>query len=191
MKKAFAVIAIIAVALFSVAFGLDQTAQKNAQSSHIWLLETLLPGGKDFVRIPYDGEDATIRSVHQCDAGFVIETATQGYADEITMYIGVDNRGTVTGLVAYDAHETPGLGNNILTDDVFLAQFLNQSGTFLIGKPGTDTSSGATGEGASSGDDIYVDGISGATVSSKAVARCVNSAIAYVTGADIDSSATK
>ena len=39
-------------------------------------------------------------------------------------------------------------------------------------------------------DEIAVDGITGATVTSKAVARCVNSAIGYVTGADATSSAT-
>ncbi|PWM07238.1 MAG: hypothetical protein DBX98_03060, partial [Clostridiales bacterium] len=36
----------------------------------------------------------------------------------------------------------------------------------------------------------YVDGIAGATVSSKAIARCVNSAVAYVTGADTQTGAT-
>ena len=35
-----------------------------------------------------------------------------------------------------------------------------------------------------------VDAITGATVTSKAIARCINSAVAYVTGADIDSGAT-
>ena len=35
-----------------------------------------------------------------------------------------------------------------------------------------------------------VDAISGATVTSKAIARCVNSAVAYVTGADVSSGAT-
>ena len=35
-----------------------------------------------------------------------------------------------------------------------------------------------------------VDAISGATVTSRAIARSVNSAVAYVTGADIDSGST-
>ncbi len=192
MKKTLAVILVIAVTLFAVAFGLDSIARHNAQKEHVWLMETLLPGGKDFVSLPYDGEDTMIRSVHKATAGFVIETATQGYADEIVMYIGVSKEGTVTGLVAYEAHETPSLGNNILTDHVFLAQFLNKTGPFSIGAPGADASTGATGEVTeSTGEEIAVDGITGATVSSKAVARCVNAAVAYVTGADIGSSATQ
>ena len=38
--------------------------------------------------------------------------------------------------------------------------------------------------------DLTKYGITGATVTSKAVVRCVNSAVAYVTGADIESGAT-
>ena len=43
---------------------------------------------------------------------------------------------------------------------------------------------------AAEGEAVQVDGISGATVSSKAVARCVSSAVGFVTGADVASSAT-
>ncbi len=188
MKKTLLVILIIAVTLFAVSFGLDSVAKENAQKGHVWLMETLLPGGKDFYVVPYSGEDSTIRSVHQADAGFIIEAVTQGYGDEIRMYIGVDNKGTVTGLVVRSAHETLGLGSKILTDHEFLSQFLNRSGSFAVGA--ADAFSGATGTVESTGEEITVDGISGATVSSKAVARCVTAAVAYVTGADIDSSAT-
>ncbi len=190
MKKTFALIVLIPIALFLLTFALDGTAQSNAQREHEWLMETLLPGGKDFVRVHYSGEDALISSVHKCDAGFVIETKTRGYADDIVMFIGVSKDGKVTGLVAYEAHETMGLGNRILTDHEFLSQFLNKTGSFVVGTTDADSFSGATGESASSGNEVSVDGISGATVSSKAVVRCVNSAIAYVTGADIGSSAT-
>ena len=119
----------------------------------------------------------------------VIETVTYGYAGEITMVIGVNNDGKVTGLVVKEAHETPGLGNNILTDHVFLSQFLNKTGSFEVATSGADAFSGATGT-SDAETETYVDGISGATVPSKAIARCVNSAVAYVTGADIDSGAT-
>ena len=58
-----------------------------------------------------------------------------------------------------------------------------------MGAPGADAFSGATGT-ESTGEETYVDAITGATVTSKAIARCVNSAIAYVTGADVSSGAT-
>ncbi len=191
MKKTIAVMLIIPALLFAAAFGLDGIARKNAQKEHIWLMETLLPNSKDFKRVTYDGEDSMIKSVHKASVGYVIETVTQGYADEITMLVGVDNSGRVTGLVVYDAHETLGLGSKILTDHVFLSQFLNKDGSFSVSSPEWDSSSGATDSTDTSGEEIYVDGISGATVSSKAVARCVSSAVAYVTGADVGSSATE
>ena len=106
------------------------------------------------------------------------------------MYVAVNTDAKVVGLVVREAHETYGLGSRILTDHAFLAQFLNQSGSFEIATNGADAFSGATAEAATEGEAIQVDGISGATVSSKAVARCVSSAVAYVTGADVASSAT-
>ena len=107
------------------------------------------------------------------------------------MLVGVNNEGKVTGLVVSEAHETPGLGNNALTDHVFLSQFLNKSGSFEVGTSGADAFSGAT-ETASvaGGEAVSVDAMTGATVTSKAVVRCVNSAVAYVTGADAATEAT-
>ncbi len=192
MKKTLLVILLIPLLLLGAAFALESVARERAREEHIWLMETLLPGGKDFVLVPTDGEDDIIQSVHKSSAGYVIETETYGYTDSpITMMIAVDNAGDVIGLVVLDAHETPGLGGRILTDHQFLSQFLSRSGSFVIGNAENDAFSGATGDGSTaSGDEISVDGITGATVSSKAVVRCVNAAVAYVTGADIDSSAT-
>ena len=190
MKKLVITILVVAIVLFGTSFALRSTAEEKAQAEHLWLLQTLLPDSTDFVLEPYTGEDANIRSVHKADNGYVIETVTYGYADEITMFVGVNLNGKVTGLVVYDAHETYGLGSKALTDHVFLSQFLNQDGSFTIATSGADAFSGATGTTEAAGEEIAVDGITGATVTSKAVARCVNSAIGYVTGADATSSAT-
>lgn len=187
MKRTFVVIFGVAVFLLVAAIGLKGVTNSITQKQHVKLLETLLPNSTDFQKIDCDGEDEIIRSVHKATDGYVIETVTKGYADEIVMFIGVDNSGTVTGLVAYEAHETNGLGNQILTDHVFLSQFLNKSGTFSIATLDGDD---ALGTNEKEDKKITVDGISGATVSSKAVVKCVNAAVAYVTGADIESSAT-
>lgn len=191
MKRIVIAIALAALILFGASYGLQGIAARNAREEHLWLMQTLLPGSETFTVEPYSGEDANIRSIHRAENGYVIETATYGYAGEISMVIGVNNEGKVTGLVVREAHETPGLGNRILTDHAFLSQFLNGSGSFTIATSGADAFSGATGEvETENGTEVAVDGITGATVSSKAVARCVNSAIAYVTGADAVSSAT-
>lgn len=156
--------------LFGVSDILRPAAQTNALEEHLQIMQTILPDSQTFTIEPYTGDDETIRSVHKGENGFVIETVTIGYAGEITMLVGVNNEGRVTGLVVRTLSETFGLGAEALNDHVFLAQFLNTSGEAEVGET--------------------IDAISGATVTSKAIARSVNSAVAYVTGADIDSGAT-
>ena len=179
------------VILLGASFGLKGIAEEKAQAEHLRLLRTVLPDSENFVVEPYAGDDTNIVSVHKGENGFVVETSTYGYAGDITMYIGVSNEGKVTGIVVNTMSETPGLGGEALTDHVFLAQFLNQSGSFTVATHGADAFSGATGETeTAAGEEIEVDAITGATVTSKAVARSVSSAVAYVTGADVASSAT-
>ena len=184
-------ILVAAAVLLAASFGLNSVATEKAQADHIWLMQTLLPGSTEFTMEPYAGEDANIVSVHKADGGFVIETVTYGYAGNITMFIGVNNDGKVTGLVVRDLSETFGLGAEALTDHVFLAQFLNSSGTFEVVTGSADAFSGATETvTATDGDTVEIDALTGATVTSKAVVRAVNSAVAYVTGADATSAAT-
>lgn len=190
MKKTLIAIVLAACILFGVSFALQGIAAENAREQHLWLMQTLLPGSEGFTVEPYTGDDANIRSVHKAENGFVIETVTYGYADEITMLVGVSSEGAVTGLVVKQAHETLGLGSNALTDHVFLSQFLNGRGAFSIAASGEDAFSGATGDSTDAQDSVSVDAITGATVTSKAIARSVNSAVAYVTGADASSGAT-
>ena len=191
MKKPIIALILAAALLFGLCVGLDGMAVKNAEAYHLQLMQTLLPGATEFTLEPYAGEDANIRSVHKSDIGFVVETVTYGYAGEITMLVGVNNAGRVTGVVVQKANETPGLGGKALTDHVFLSQFLNKTGSFEVAAAGADAFSGATAEAApAEGEATPVDAITGATVTSKAVVRCVNSAVAFVTGADAATEAT-
>ena len=189
MKKPIIALILAAALLFGLCVGLDGMAAANARKHHLELMQTLLPGAVEFTNEPYAGEDANIRSVHKADIGFVVETVTYGYAGEITMLIGVSKEGRVTGLVVRDMEETFGLGGTALTDHVFLSQFLNGS-EFAVAGAEADAFSSATGSAEVSDGATQIDAISGATVTTKAIIRSVNSAVAYVTGADIESSAT-
>ena len=191
MNKPLIALILTAAILFGLGVGLKGIAVQNAEKAHLQLMQTVLPGAETFTLESYSGEDANIRSVHKSEIGFVVETVTYGYAGNITMLIGVNNDGCVTGLVVKEAHETFGLGGNALTDHVFLKQFLNKTGSFEVATSGADAFSGATAEAApAEGEAAPVDAITGATVTSKAVVRCVNSAVAYVTGADAVTEAT-
>lgn len=174
MKKSliFAILSIVIACgvLLGLHYGLENTAQANMEKEQQRIFRLLCPGSTEFAEDPYTGDDATVSKVYKGETGFVVETVTQGYADEITLWVGVSTDGKVTGLTVKEMHETCGLGQTALKDHEFLLQFLDTDGT------------AAVGEG--------VDAISGATVTSKAIARCVNSAVAVVTGADVDSGAT-
>lgn len=163
-------IVLCALFLYGAAVCLNGMANANAQAEHLKTMQTILPGSEHFTLEAYDGEDANIVSVHKGETGYVIETCTYGYAGDITMLVGVSNEGKVTGLQVRDMSETLGLGAEALTDWEFLVQFLNTTGELEVGSD--------------------VDALTGATVTSKAIARSVNSAVAYVTGADVSSGAT-
>ena len=193
MKKSILIPVLALVLCAGLLFGVTMATSglylENSRTWHVEDMKTLLPGSENFVVEPYAGDDANILSVHKGETGYVIETQSYGYAGNITMLVAVSTEGKVVGLVVRDQSETVGLGAKSLYDHEFLAQFLNQTGSFAVGTPGADAFSGATGE-AVTGEEIYVDAITGATVTSKAIARCVNSAVAYVTGADVESGAT-
>lgn len=170
MKQTMFAIFLSAAVLFAVSSGLSGMGAKNAEQEWQAMLRTLLPGSVTFTEEAYAGEDANIRTAYRGETGFVVHTATPGYAGEIAMLVGVSNAGKVTGLVVRNLRETPGLGGKALTDRDFLSQFLDTEGIAAVGED--------------------IDALTGATVTSKAVARCVNSAVGYVTGADTASGAT-
>lgn len=171
-KLLFPIITLVAsvVVLIVAALGLQNVAIKNAQKEHEKVLNTLLPGNT-FVLEEYVGDDENIKSVHKGETGYVIETVVYGYADNIRMMIAVDNSGEVKGIAILEIRETFGLGLRALRDTKFMFQFLGSSEILEVGSS--------------------VDAMSGATVTSKAITKAVNSAIAYVTGADIDSGASE
>lgn len=160
----------VAALLLGSTWALRGSTEQHARRRHQDLLQTLLPGSTQFVTEAYHGDDSNVLSVHRGETGYVVEAATDGYAGTIRVMTGVSNSGAVTGLTVRRAHETLGLGSRILRDEAFLSQFLGLSGEAEVGS--------------------NIDAITGATVSSRAVARCVNSAIAVVTGADITTEAT-
>ena len=166
------IVAIIlaAVILLGLYNGLLGIRQSNEAIELHAKMQTILPGSYKFTQEAYVGEDANIHRVWKGETGYIVETIAYGYAGNIAMLIGVHNDGYITGLQVRSMEETYGLGAEALTDWEFLAQFLRTEGDAEVG--------------------TNIDAISGATVTSKAIARSVNSAVGFVTGADTSSSAT-
>ncbi len=101
--------------------------------------------------------------------GVAIEARGMGYADTISLLYGyAPERDAIVGVQVLASKETPGLGNKIETDPDFLANFqaldvrLDDSGMSLL-NPIETVKKGKKIE------PWQIDGITGATVSSKAI----------------------
>ena len=167
-----AALAVAAAVLFGASSALNGTAQSREEAARNEIMGYMLPGRPAaFTEEPYDGEDESIRRVFKAEDGYVLELETAGYAGPMMLWVGVTNEGRVSGLTVRDHGETFGLGRGAQTGVPFLIQFIGTSGEAAVGE--------------------NIDALTGATVTSKAVTRAVNSAAAFVTGADVSSGATE
>ena len=164
-------IVLSALALFGLRNALASTAATNRIAEQQAMMAALLPDSESFTPENYNGEDENITALWRGETGYIVETTVSGYAGEIRLWVGVSDRGRVTGLVVRDMAETLGLGREALTDVDYLSQYLDTNGNAAVGE--------------------NVDAITGATVTSRAITRAVNSAAGFVTGADVGTSATE
>ncbi len=106
--------------------------------------------------------------------GWAIPGAGPGFQDTIGLLYGFDpERGRITGMEILESRETPGLGDKIYKDEAFVGAFhdLAVDPEVKVTKPGTAS---APNE---------VDAITGATISSKAVVKIINTTHARWRGA--------
>jgi len=111
------------------------------------------------VRAVYEAEDSASGDGSRLIAGYAIEVAPSGFGGEITMIVGVDTSGKVTGVSIVDMSETSGLGTNAKNAD-FREQYLLYDAPYAVNKDGGE-----------------IKAITGATVTSRAVTRGVNAAV--------------
>jgi electron transport complex protein RnfG len=97
------------------------------------------------------------------EIGYAVAITTKGFSAGLKLMYGVDTEGTITGLSIVDcSNETPGLGANAANES-FYSQFAGKSGTVAVTKDGGD-----------------VEALTGATITSRAVANAATEAIEYV-----------
>ena len=98
--------------------------------------------------------------------GYVVEVTASGFGGMLSMVVGVDMDGSVTGVSVTDNSETANIGTKVVNDQSVLDRFIGMShegGEITV----------------NSGSNRF-DGVSGATVSSKGVTAGVNTALAAV-----------
>jgi len=133
--------------------------------------DTLYVTDAGLVRDPAGGSDASAadRVYLGYDAagqpvGFAITAAEPGFQDMIRLIFGYQAAsGEVLGMEVLENKETPGLGDKIVKDASFVAEFEGARAPLLGVKPG-----------AGEGDPGEVDMITGATISSRAVIAIIN-----------------
>jgi len=136
------------------------------QDKQFMAMDISQASSKDKVYAGYDQQGQLL--------GLAIVANGMGYQDNIELIYGyAPKQQLIKGMSILENRETPGLGNRIASDKTFLRQFrqfdvhLNQSGSALA----HDIRVGKKGQALKPG---QIDSISGATISSKAVARILN-----------------
>ena len=147
--------------------GVQMTADVFTELSwerQIAALRHVLEDAVEFAALDVSEEDADagIKAAFEAEnrsgrvIGTIYEVSVDGYAagnegKPLVLFVGIDNRGNVIRVTVKSSGETEGIGSNALTED-YLAEF----------------------EGLSPNDDIEVDFVSGATITSRAVAEAVD-----------------
>ena len=121
----------------------------------------VLPGGGEKIDIV---PTEMVVAVYASETGYAVQVAPGGFGGNIQMMVGMDKTGKVLGISIISHSETAGLGAVVAAKtaagEAFRGQFAEAEAPYTVGK--------------------NIDGVTGATISSKAVAEGVNQAVSYV-----------
>ena len=157
----------------AVVFGVHRftdlnTARAEVQAQHK-ILTQAMPQAAVGVETPYRAAGAmSIIAGYDAEGhllGYCVEVHSQGFAGPITMTVGVDLNGAVTGVAVNSHNETHRVGTAAMTSAA-LARYVGRSGTIRTSGPNS------------------MDAVSGATATSKAITAGVNRALNIVANLD-------
>ena len=135
------------------------------------LLAQVMPQAETSSETPYRANGALSILAGYSSAGelvgYCVEVQNQGFSGVITMVVGVDLDGKVTGVAVTSHTETNRVGTEAMTEEA-LSRYVGRSGTLRT-------------SGANS-----VDVVTGATATSKAITAGVNRALAIVATLDTE-----
>ena len=162
-----AICAFVALALAGVnAITKDKIAANKAAKTAA-ALQQVLPGVTGVEEIAFTDASGIVTKVYRAELGYAVEVAPLGFGGAVTLMVGVNENGEVTGISVISHAETPGLG--------------------AVAAAGTDKGAAFRGQfaGLVSGISIgsgenQIDSISGATITSQAIVDGVNAALECV-----------
>ena len=138
-------------------------AEKTQQA-----IEAVLPGGGEAVEFDA-AANPNVTALYASDTGYAVQVTPSGFDGTITMMVGIDKEGNVLGISIISHTETAGLGAVAAAEnsagEAFRTQFVGASGSVAVEKDGGEIAA-----------------ITGATITSRAVSKGVNDALACVAG---------
>lgn len=163
----FAITAVVALLLGAVnAVTADRIAALQAEKT-AEAIRTVLPSDAEPEELTaYEDGTGLVTAVYRMGGdGYAIELVVGGSQGDIDMMVGVGSDGAVSGISFISMSETSGLGAVAAQDSekgrAFRGQFVGKTGSVAVTKDGGD-----------------IDSLTGATVTSRAVAEAVSAALA-------------
>lgn len=164
------IVCVISTALLAFTNELTMEArEEQKRQAELLSKQIVFPEADEFreVSLPDGSPDAvkSLEEAYQGDKliGYLISSESRGYGGAVPVKIGINDSGEISGLDLPANNETPGLGQKV-RDENFKTQFIN-------GNAEQDFSVSA------GNNEVQIDAITGATVSSQAVVDSVNSAL--------------
>jgi len=111
------------------------------------------------------GDDGSVTAVHRAvtdgeTVGYVCEVSSNGFGGAMSLVVGVDLSGQVTGVSVIKHSETKNIGTKVVESGKVLSRFVGLKGPVTL-----------------NGGENRFDGVTGATFSSKGVTAAVNAAL--------------
>ncbi len=160
-----ALLVICLVATTLLAFTNSITAEKialNAVETENASRSLVLPDGASYSEVTTAENGVTYCIGYDKignEIGYIFTAGAKGYGGTVSVMVGMDKEGTISGIEILSHSETPGLGANAVKDD-FKGRFEGKSGILTVDKVSND------------GQNIQA--ITAATITSKAVVSAVN-----------------
>ena len=166
-----AVVFAVGLMIFSVHHFTDLNTARAEVQLRQQILAQVMPQATFSSETPYRAVGAlSIQAGYSQDSelvGYSVEVQTNGFGGVLTMEVGVDLNGQVTGVAVTAHRETAGVGTYATTPSAL---------TRYIGKSGTIRSSGPNS----------IDAVTGATATSTAITAGVNRALAIIANLDTE-----
>lgn len=116
-------------------------------------LQAIFPKASQFAEVTIDENDMVVKAYEAVGAGYAFNVSVQGYKDLIEFIVGIDVSGKIVGLNMNYVNDTPGLGTKV-GEPEFINSIVNKT------------------------IDDKLDTITGATISSNAVIKGIDAAVA-------------